>query len=118
MNKNNFYISFGIWITILPFLGIPGSWKNTLTILSGLFLVLVALGPGIIRRLQTKAKPKRKRTKMESIATVPSETEPEELKFSDITPNALTSDIEPGIPSPVQNKARAARKGSDAVNLK
>lgn len=50
--KANFYISFGIWITILPFLGIPGTWRNTLVTLSGIFLVLVSLGPSILVKLQ------------------------------------------------------------------
>lgn len=63
--KNNFYISFGLWIAILPFLGIPGNWRNTLVALSGLFLVLVALGPTILKKLHTKQKPKRKQDKFE-----------------------------------------------------
>ena len=58
MHKNNFYISFGIWVAILPFLGIPGSWKNVLVSLSGLFLVVVFLGPIILKKLQPKSKPK------------------------------------------------------------
>lgn len=54
---------------IIPFLGIPGAWRNTLVTLSGLFLVLVALGPILLKKLQTKpkAKPRKKA----------------ELKFSD-----------------------------------
>lgn len=65
MHKNNFYISFGVWITILPFLGIPGTWKNTLIILSGLFLILVSLGPVIMKKLQAKPKPKKKQAEAE-----------------------------------------------------
>lgn len=68
MNKNNFYISFGIWIVILPFLGIPGVWRNTLVFLSGIFLILVSLGPFILKKLQIKPKLKKKQK--------------EELKFS------------------------------------
>ena len=59
MHKNNFYVSFGVWITILPFLGIPGAWRNTLVFLSGIFLILVSLGPIIIKKLQTKPKSKK-----------------------------------------------------------
>lgn len=57
---------------IIPFLGIPGAWRNTLVTLSGLFLVLVALGPILLKKLQTKpkAKPRKKA----------------ELKFSDTPP--------------------------------
>lgn len=56
--KNNFYISFGVWIAILPFLGIPGTWRNTLIFLSGVFLILVSLGPIILKKLQPKLKKK------------------------------------------------------------
>lgn len=59
MPKNNFYISFGVWIIILPLLGIPSTWKSSLIFLSGLFLILVSLGPVILGKLQTKEKPKK-----------------------------------------------------------
>jgi len=59
MRKNNFYISFGVWIIILPFLGIPSVWKNNLTLFSGIFLILVSLGPAILQKLQTKEKVKK-----------------------------------------------------------
>ena len=55
MHKNNFCISFGVWIAILPFLGIPGRWKSTLIFISGIFLILISLGPIILKKLQTKA---------------------------------------------------------------
>lgn len=55
MRKNSFYISFGIWLIILPFFGIPGVWKSNLTSLSGLFLVLTALGPMILSKIQFKS---------------------------------------------------------------
>lgn len=59
--KSNFLISLGIWIAILPFLGIPGPWRSTLITLSGLFLSLVALGPLVLKKLQTKQKAVRKK---------------------------------------------------------
>lgn len=77
MNKNNFYISFGIWLAILPFLGVPGTWKNTLVFISGIFLILVSLGPTILKKLQPKQKIKRKK-----------ELPGQELKFSNI-PSSL-----------------------------
>jgi hypothetical protein len=79
MHKNNFYISFGVWVAILPFLGIPGTWRNALVCLSGLFLVLVSVGPIILKKLQTKTKPKRKSPKIDSQET-PSQNN--ELRFS------------------------------------
>ena len=83
MHKNNFYISFGIWIAILPFLGIPGTWKNILVTLSGIFLALVFSGPMILKKLQVKPKPKKKQ-----------ELPKEELKFSS------DNDINPKPPTP------------------
>jgi hypothetical protein len=56
MHKSNFYISFGVWLFILPFLGIPGSWKNILVSLSGIFLILLLVGPKILNSLQVKPK--------------------------------------------------------------
>lgn len=57
MYKNNFYISFGVWIVILSLFGIPGAWKNILVFLSGVFLILVSVGPVILKKLQTKNSP-------------------------------------------------------------
>ena len=56
MTKSSFYISLGIWIAILPFLGFPGVWKNILIALSGIFLALTGMGPMILKKLQTKSK--------------------------------------------------------------
>lgn len=61
MQKNHFYTSFGLWLIILPFFGIPGIWKEVLVFASGLFLILVSLGPVILIKLQSKSKPKVKR---------------------------------------------------------
>jgi hypothetical protein len=74
MHKNNFYISFGVWLIVIPFLGVPIVWRDALVFLSGLFFILVSLGPTILKKLQTKSKPKRK-----------SELPKEELRFSDVS---------------------------------
>lgn len=73
---------------IIPFLGIPGAWRNTLVTLSGLFLVLVALGPILLKKLQTKpkAKPRKKA----------------ELKFSD-TPLVGTPQSESNMATEAKN---------------
>ncbi len=68
---NNFYISFGVWLIIVPLLGIPISWVRVLVFLSGIFLILVSLGPAILKKLQPKQKSKKKK-----------ESSEEELKFS------------------------------------
>ncbi|MDD5721333.1 MAG: hypothetical protein PHT16_02720 [Candidatus Pacebacteria bacterium] len=39
MKKVRIFLFLGIWITILPYLGFPYSWKDVLTTLSGLGLV-------------------------------------------------------------------------------
>ena len=54
--KNSFYISFGIWMAILPHLGIPSVWKTGLMTASGLFLVLTAVGPFILEKLRMDTK--------------------------------------------------------------
>ena len=33
----------GVWLIILPFLGVPGSWKERLVALTGFLLLLAAL---------------------------------------------------------------------------
>lgn len=76
--KNNFYISFGVWLVIIPLLGVPIVWRDALVFLSGLFLILVSLGPTILKKLQTKPKPKKK----------------QELKFSE---TKLEDDPQEGI---------------------
>lgn len=89
MPKNNFYISFSIWLIILPFLGVPIAWKNILVLLSGLFLLLVSLGPTILKRLQTKPKIKKKKEYPEQKTNLlppyikEGEEKKEELRFSD-----------------------------------
>lgn len=67
--KNNFYISFGAWLIVISLLGVPIVWRDALTALSGIFLILVSLGPTILKKLQPKQKKKK-----------------EELKFSNTPP--------------------------------
>jgi hypothetical protein len=68
MSKNSFYISFGIWIAVLPFLGVPNNWKTILTIASGLLVVVVNAAPIILKKVQSK--PTRARKKSESKANI------------------------------------------------
>ena len=53
----------------MPLLGIPGSWRNTLVFLSGIFLILVALGPVILKKLQPKQKRKKEITHPDFVST-------------------------------------------------
>lgn len=39
MRKTRIFFVLGIWITILPYLGFPYSWKDVLMTLSGLGLI-------------------------------------------------------------------------------
>jgi len=77
MNKNNFYISFAVWLIIIPLLGVPIVWRDGLVFLSGLFLLLVSFGPAILKKLQPKVKTKRKQ-----------ELPKEELRFSNNEDNS------------------------------
>jgi len=42
MSKEMAVIASGIWVAVIPYLGIPGSWRTILTMLTG--LVIVSLG--------------------------------------------------------------------------
>ncbi|MGH7249842.1 MAG: hypothetical protein ACREGC_02610, partial [Minisyncoccia bacterium] len=42
MRKARILLVLGIWIAILPYLGFPYSWKNVLTVLSGLVLIYMS----------------------------------------------------------------------------
>lgn len=39
MRKARILLILGVWITILPYLGFPYSWKDTLSTLTGLVLI-------------------------------------------------------------------------------
>lgn len=39
MRGYTLYIWLGVWLLLLPFLGIPGSWKETLLLLTAIFLI-------------------------------------------------------------------------------
>jgi hypothetical protein len=83
MHKNNFYISFGVWLVVVTQFGVPGTWIKTLVFISGIFLILVSLGPAILRKLQVKTKPKKKQEKI-NLQNTPSQNneQNEELRFS------------------------------------
>jgi len=81
MYKNSFYISFGVWIAIIPFFGIPGTWRNVIVFVSGIFFILVSLGPIILRKLEVDTKPKK-------------ETPNDKLKFSSLEENKVETEKE------------------------
>lgn len=39
MKKARILLIFGVWVTVLPYLGFPYSWKNVLFTLSGIGLI-------------------------------------------------------------------------------
>ncbi|MBC7836503.1 hypothetical protein H7X87_01870 [Acetobacteraceae bacterium] len=43
MSKDMTIIVLGLWITILPYLGIPNSWRTLLFVLSGLAIAMLGL---------------------------------------------------------------------------
>lgn len=82
MHKNGFYISFGVWLIVIPFLGVPIAWRDALVFLSGLFFILVSLGPTILKKLQTRPKRKKDTTSSPSLPLAKGKGEEEELRFS------------------------------------
>jgi hypothetical protein len=93
MHKNNFYLSFGIWLIVITQLGIPGTWIKIIVFISGLFLVLVSLGSVILRKLQVKPKPKKKQSKI-SFQSQPSQDleQNKELRFSAIESSQIKTE--------------------------
>ena len=43
MKKDLGIIALGVWIIIIPFLGLPGMWKTAIFVLSGLTVILLAI---------------------------------------------------------------------------
>lgn len=43
MRNYSVQLWLGAWLLIVPFLGVPGDWKERLTMLTGLFLLLAVL---------------------------------------------------------------------------
>lgn len=56
-NKKTFFL--GVFIFLLPFLGLPTSWKMTLVTISGIFLVLFSVKISIPKKLPRRAPRKR-----------------------------------------------------------
>jgi len=42
MRKARIFLFLGIWVVILPYLGFPSSWKDVLSILTGLTLIYLS----------------------------------------------------------------------------
>ena len=42
MQKARIFLFLGIWITVLPYLGFPYSWKDILTTLSGIGIIYIS----------------------------------------------------------------------------
>ena len=83
--RNTFNLSFGFWILVLPFLGIPVFWKTLLICSSGLLLILVGIGPSLLSVLKEKPKIQKKKTAasqapLESPALSPQDIEKEKTK--------------------------------------
>lgn len=77
--KNNFYISFGVWLSVVPFLGVPNLWRNILIVASGIFLVIVFAGPIVLKKLQSKKPKKKKEIKVEN--KIDSSVPPNEIAY-------------------------------------
>jgi len=58
MRKARIFLVLGIWITVLPYLGFPYSWKDLLTTFSGLGLICASFM--LYREFKTKESEKEK----------------------------------------------------------
>jgi len=43
MSKEMAVIALGVWLVIVPYLGVPGSWRTVLLLLTGVALVVLGL---------------------------------------------------------------------------
>jgi hypothetical protein len=41
MSKEMAVIALGIWVIIIPYLGVPGSWRTALIVVTGIGLILL-----------------------------------------------------------------------------
>ncbi len=41
MSKEMMVIALGIWIVVVPYLGVPGAWRTTILIISGVTVALL-----------------------------------------------------------------------------
>lgn len=59
MVKSYKNLVLGFWIAILPFLGLPLSFKFSLVVLSGLLLVFMSVSIDLPKKSQVQKKPKK-----------------------------------------------------------
>ena len=52
MSKEMWVIVLGIWIVVVPYLGIPGSWRTVILVISGIALAAI----GFFLRAETIAR--------------------------------------------------------------
>jgi hypothetical protein len=42
MSKEMSLIALGLWVVVVPYLGVPGSWRTTILLFSGLLIAALA----------------------------------------------------------------------------
>jgi hypothetical protein len=80
MTKNNFYISLGVWLIVIPILGIPGVWRYRIIELTGLFLVIHSAWPAILKRVSQKPRVKKAKIEKSNDGKI-EEIKPESIVF-------------------------------------
>lgn len=57
MSKETWVIAAGIWLLMVPYLGIPGSWRTTVLVLTGALLILLGffLRAEVLRRTSRRS---------------------------------------------------------------
>jgi len=51
MGKDVLIMLLGVWVALLPFLGLPNSWDNIIFLISGIFII--GLGIAVRRSMNT-----------------------------------------------------------------
>jgi hypothetical protein len=71
MSKEMTVITLGIWIIVVPYLGVPGSWRTTLIVLTGVGLIVL----GFFLRAEALSRGPRRGSSHSFVENSPSSTQ-------------------------------------------
>lgn len=79
----NFYITLGVWLLIIPALGISGVWKNRLVVATGVLVLAESIWPILIKKVSVKPRVKKKPKPKEETEMTFSQTDQNVTKEND-----------------------------------